>query len=827
MTVRAAFFKPGEPLPYAQVYRPVTPPASGVPVILGGTLDLTRPGFSASGSLELSAPLAFEDGDWVRVWLSPERPDPDYLGEITSEAWDEGQGTVTLRGLTELLNTCRWVGRAEGDFPTFFRAVLTQATLPTGLSVGVLPAISARFKADVPHELLGDTIQAISPALGDHTIGVNNRAEIVCWSPVPDVTHRFVQGQSETPPGDLTNYANCVRFGFELPSGDTGWFEGRDVPEVERRRREVWTVEQLTARELGLPDEPLKGTAVEVQQAWRIGGQHVAELTSRVPLDRLGTPIKVAALDAEGNPVESFRDVPTLTRSDWMPEPYRDEGEYTPAADARLVRDDPTGAIYYSDAPADVQFNAWLDMELAARFNVVSDVSQATQKIREWLLTEHQIDLPANTIQRQLEVKVQLEYTRLGEQDGPLEALRLVQFVEGRNSLHVGSEYIDVLSTDPASVTLGVKVNPILINAAPVNQVPVAEGSEPISTDGTSSTSSPPPANAAPDHHRLALAYRDDYRRKLLAAGLEVRPIRLLDGGEIGGVVEVGDAKVEKFYPPARAGQQYLHVQSAEVGITKPLRLELPFPLPLPDKTPLEYAQLLTSKAGATLVTLPESVELPSGSAVLVSMPPGASLGAVHVLPEVPTVQQWATISGYRAAAGADGNATPLLSTAEAAYVYATVNKLGHALQPTDNPPEGTARFAVREDMTAQVLLLNGVNNLTGQPEEQHEGLHLLTPQLNGVQTYAAELLRYKSRPVRDWRGAYGELVRVPADGAAAFERPHADDELLDVQRVSYDLGRWTAVVQAGTPLPATDEDAVAGVIESVRRVQRRAGEQK
>ena len=305
--VRAAFYQQGEDLPYAQVYRPVSPPPEGEPVIIGGNFSLKRPGFPDTAALRLSRPVAFQPGDWVRIWLAPEGDTPDYLGQVVSEAWTEGAGEVQMRSLLERVNKCAWSGKEEGEFSDFWSSVLARANLPKGIRFRLQPDINARFAADTPFELLGDTIQAITPALGGYVIGVSSSGVIETRKPSLDLTHRFVLGRSEMPQGDATNYANCVRFSFELPSGDTGWFEGKNGPEV-KRQGEVWTVETLTAREVGQPEEPLKGVQAQLTQIVYAAGQTELRVNQTYMIDlgatKLGTlPPERAVVVKDTSPV--------------------------------------------------------------------------------------------------------------------------------------------------------------------------------------------------------------------------------------------------------------------------------------------------------------------------------------------------------------------------------------------------------------------------------------------------------------------------------------------------------------------------------------------
>lgn len=271
--MRAAFFKPGVTEPYAVAHRPVAAPPDGMLLLLGGTLEVTRGDFPAGATLRLSAPPAFVHGDWVRVWLDDDLPeDPIYLGELLGEPWRAGVGEVRARSLMDRVRRCRWMGRASGSLVPFLTAVLALTRLPDGITVAPLPDLPAVFDADTAFELLGDTLNAIEPALGGALFGVDTRGRLALVDPGTGLTHRFPQGMADTPPGATDNYANCVRFSFEYPSSDTGYFEGRNEGQIAAHGGEVWDVSQATVREIGLPEQPYAGLSATLTRTVNPGG---------------------------------------------------------------------------------------------------------------------------------------------------------------------------------------------------------------------------------------------------------------------------------------------------------------------------------------------------------------------------------------------------------------------------------------------------------------------------------------------------------------------------------------------------------------------------
>ncbi|WP_104992729.1 hypothetical protein [Deinococcus sp. NW-56] len=92
-----------------------------------------------------------------------------------------------------------------------------------------------------------------------------------------------------------------------------------------------------------------------------------------------------------------------------------------------------------------------------------------------------------------------------------------------------------------------------------------------------------------------------------------------------------------------------------------------------------------------------------------------------------------------------------------------------------------------------------------------------------GLLVYATGLLRHRVQPVRGWKGTVPDLRRLDVDGMIRFDTPEGDEE-LDFQKATYDLGARETVLEAGTPWPADDDEAIANMIESVERSVRRAG---
>lgn len=88
---------------------------------------------------------------------------------------------------------------------------------------------------------------------------------------------------------------------------------------------------------------------------------------------------------------------------------------------------------------------------------------------------------------------------------------------------------------------------------------------------------------------------------------------------------------------------------------------------------------------------------------------------------------------------------------------------------------------------------------------------------------YAYGLLRYKMQPVRSWVGKYKTLRRLEVSGIARFGAAHGDVD-LDVTRGVYDLGSLQASIEAGTPQPLDDTEALDLGFQSVERILRTPG---
>ncbi|WP_161884044.1 hypothetical protein [Deinococcus alpinitundrae] len=88
---------------------------------------------------------------------------------------------------------------------------------------------------------------------------------------------------------------------------------------------------------------------------------------------------------------------------------------------------------------------------------------------------------------------------------------------------------------------------------------------------------------------------------------------------------------------------------------------------------------------------------------------------------------------------------------------------------------------------------------------------------------YAYGLLRYKMQPVRSWVGKYKTLRRLEVSGLARFDTANGDVD-LDVTRGVYDLDTLTVSIEAGTPQPLDDTEALDLGFQSVERILRTPG---
>ena len=736
---RVAFYEPGRGWqdPYHIVHPPTGPVRDGQPVLLGGELTVLRGGFPDAGKLRLSAPLDLRHMDWVRVWLPGDaEDDPTYLGEVTSEPWRTGAGEVGLRSLTARLRQCRWSGRAEGRFREFLERVLTQATLPPGITVGELPDLDATFRADTPFELLGDTLQTIAPALGGWLVGVDATGTIRAVNPGTEVMHRFPQGRADTPGGAGESYANCVRFSFEYPSGDQGWFEGINRQEVvDRRKGEVWEVVQVGAKELGQPQEPYRTLGATLTTTLLLGGGQYQNLTWT------GTPFGEVSLADLDKPAVTHLAAVTVYPADEAARRSLDEylgAQLTPPAGLRVLA---AGGAEQRNAGLDPAYSAKLGD--AARLEVVLHLTAHTA-------------LPPETA-----------------------------LVFGLGAGWQGYADFGNVATHGGSW-------------------------EPVPGQGGCFRFLLPPVSACPAGGAVRIAYAPAYRDACLKAGLPLSPITFRGGGRLQVPVTLGADPA--FLPLVLddAGDSTT-IQPTALVRGKATPLNLPFPMFTARFTPADDPVLQGSSAalpgGTVLIDLAAPLSLPLGSSLELELLPGAAAGRVMVLPDL-----WDDTAARRY--GAENKAGHAESVAALALREQPMTAV---TLPPGEAADGWARYRVTSDVTVRRFILQGLRNV-GR-------LRIRTPQLDTLTTYASELLRYRAQPAREWTGQLSGVGRVPAGGVAAFEVPgRADDELLDVQRVSYDLTNLKTSVAAGTPLPATDEDAIAGRIERIERTQCRAG---
>lgn len=749
--MRCALFKPGATQPYAIYYRPVAPVPAGTVVMLAGSgdfLEQTRGGFPGQAQVTLSSSVKFTHGDWLRVWLDGDRDDdPTYLGELMGEPWRQGKGQLRARSLFERVKKCRWVGKASGTFNQYMNAVLSRADLPLGMTYQ-MPDLPPVFEADTAFELLGDTLSAVEPALDGYLFGVTNRGVLTCLDPGSAVTHRFPLGSADTPSGGTDNYANSVRFSYEFPSGDTGYFEGQDQAQIAAHGGAVWDVSQATVREIGLPEQPFEGYGLTVNRRVLVGGQDVFAMDGRFnttlnqfTAQQIPEGYSLARLEPQSPPAE-------------VPE--------HPEIDARAID--------------------LFRHRLALRFQVDPQPKFVTDdgKTKTPISVEVRLRLDATTLP---DVAVADTFIRETQENSTFSP-----------SIGIKPDYDH--PDDPSYVLLP---NYSFVG---VTNVPI-----------------------------FYLSYKPEFVTQVRSLGKKLKPIRILEvltpytytlQGDIIAPTStyVGEfrnvkgetAVYEELIATGQAGQNKI----ADIKINTNL---FDSSAPLVTAADLLNKPTIAAPDGTVVMEFVSTLNLPFGSVIeleAVSATSGTGMmwacSDASITPSSEDVQQY----GYPVA---------LLKSVGAAPSGAVT-----VLKPTEKKqsPDGWLAFAVRgpdglagqgdppPDVQVKRLILTGMQGI-GR-------IRIKTPYFVGLADYGARLLWYKTQPVREWTGQYRTLKRVGAGGLAAFEVPDSpDDVLLEVQKVTYQLSGGVTVA-AGTPLPTTDEDAVAGAIQDVQRVIRRAG---
>lgn len=763
--LRATFSTPGSSTPYAIAYAYRTAPPENALAILGGALDVLRGEFPDQGTLDLSRPVKFKPGDWVRVWL-PDDPDPVYLGECMGEPWETGRGTLNLRGLWDTLRRSSWAGKAQGTFLPFFTAVLSQSDRPAWLTVGALPDLPSLFKADTPFELLGDTISAITPALDGHLIGVTAQAAVSCVDPGEAVTYRFPAPLSDRPPGSTDNYANAVRFQYAYPSGDPGFFHGLNNAEITRVGGRRWAVEQVTAREIGLPAEPFEAVQGKVTQTVRPNG--VAEYQQDLVLT--GEVLHTVNLsDAE---VADLTEPAAMTAYGTAEEQARAD---------RVTR-------------ADLTF--WANIWETLKQVLGSQPGYAPEEFRTHQTLQDNANLYVNARVTTLPGWNLLQTLRIGTvgADGTVTWFtRPNSDVSSRFNALFHPEGVWNPVPNPQNTPELQNVYELMIVTNYVNE------------------------NTQGKDQRFAIGYDPAFLAAADAANVPVLPLSLRGGG---GLYYVDNSTPKRLSFPGNLDRT-LVTQWVVNGTVEELRT-LRFPVLTAGFTPADSAFIRGSGTdtwyGVALVELNTPLTLPYGSSVEVELMPGGAVTACWALHAL-------DLAAGQTEAARLGTGLPVGVMTAASKAQPTPYTV---LTRNGETGDGWARFAVRHadswnglgdppgPMTVVALLLQGVSAV-GR-------LRVRTPQLDGLSGYAARLLRHRAAPMRDWTGLVRSLKRCPALGVAAFEVPGSPDEVLDVQRVTYDLKLNVVSVRAGSPLPADDADAIGTQVEKVYRVIRRAG---
>lgn len=848
MRVRMQLFKPGAVQPYQTLYMPSGAPPRVKPYILNGSFEKVRGDFSDKATIEVQHPVAFSVLDRVKIWLwDNDTPVPNYVGAIISEPWLSGAGAIECISLLTLVQKSVWRGTAKGTLKPFLEQVFSQASLPAGITVGTLAEMPLTLSADTPFELLGNTFKVLEPAMGQYTLNVNNELKLVVTEANRNViTHRFTSQYADMPQGNAESYANCLLISYEMPSGETGFFEARAEDEVLLRGGEVWDESDATVRELGLPIEPFHNENAEVTQTILIANNPAFRYVHKA-----AKPIFDQAV---------LMDSPTITLEPVtgadLSRGYQNEGGYVepatesnPAANGSTfetvtVRNDPTGARYFQGAPEAVKENARLDISRGLWLKLTFDVKDEADRLYKLYLEEmaslgQQVALTNDYFYKNLKMDI---YASLSVLPGwlPVDALMIVKR-GSRNRWYFGQfegggGYGFVESFLPAegaltSQSVGVQLGWKKAGGLPIYRLQVAV--RPYGTSGNFNGGPAAPGTIFtvedPDDKvdELIIAYTAKYRRALIANGIDPQPIILYGGGKLGQTTKITSSSLYPTYYPLPAGTDHSQVKNIYTASGIPVDLgvistwhEFPFLSGTLDYKTSSLKQLdaQTMSLGTVVIDLPQSTTLELGTSVEVDTPPNSGVGGVYVFPEVTAAvkEELEKLAVQRGSSY--GDELILWSRTQTPVV-------GEALPASENQVEGKVRFAVRKAITTPVktVVLTGARGKLGI-------FRIREPQLDQLVGYGQELLRYRIYPVRSWKGYIPRLKTVPCNGLAAFSSPSfPEDQMLEVQRVITSFAGQIEV-QAGTPLPSSDEDAVVEALQNVRRtqhVQRRAGGQK
>ena len=129
---------------------------------------------------------------------------------------------------------------------------------------------------------------------------------------------------------------------------------------------------------------------------------------------------------------------------------------------------------------------------------------------------------------------------------------------------------------------------------------------------------------------------------------------------------------------------------------------------------------------------------------------------------------------------------------------------------------DGRRIWATPQDITASEMVIAG-------PPASIGWVGAAIADQGALVAYAYGLLRYKMQPVRSWVGKYKTLRRLEVSGIARFDTANGDVD-LDVTRGVYDLDTLTASIEAGTPQPLDDTEALDLGFQSVERILRTPG---
>jgi hypothetical protein len=241
----------------------------GEVALLGAQWSILAGGSCDAAEIEFGAPFYFRSRDRLAIYLLPSGG-LVWQGEIRSEPWRSGGGTVRAVGYAENVGKSPWYGAVSNTFESAIYDIISRCQLPIGVGVGTIASTTALVKSNPAFELLGSTLNTAATALNGGAWGVNAALQIFVSAYSDEVGHFFYINESEVVISDVSNPFNGVR--LEVKDGQASYTWEGNIPGDAGIHGSQYEVMQIPAF-LALDSDNILGSQLESEAGYVNYGQ--------------------------------------------------------------------------------------------------------------------------------------------------------------------------------------------------------------------------------------------------------------------------------------------------------------------------------------------------------------------------------------------------------------------------------------------------------------------------------------------------------------------------------------------------------------------------